>query len=117
MVSTDAIRLAESGLSKARRPVSSSYITAPKEKMSLRASTSFPCNCSGDMYCRVPTMAPSWVSARVTVSSPIGLRGCCILARPKSSNFTPDFVRRMLAGFKSRWMMPLRCAASNASAI
>ena len=26
--------------------------------MSLRASASFPCNCSGDMYFRVPTIVP-----------------------------------------------------------
>ena len=73
-VSTAAIRLAESGLSKARSPVISSYSTAPKENRSVRASTSLPCNCSGDMYCSVPTMDPSFVSAWVTVSSPAGSR-------------------------------------------
>ena len=34
---------------KALLPVSISYITAPKEKMSERASTIFPSACSGDM--------------------------------------------------------------------
>jgi hypothetical protein len=48
-----AITLAGDEPSKARLPVSSSYSTRPKEKMSLRASISLPvpcaCNCSGDM--------------------------------------------------------------------
>src|ERR1051326_4981698 len=36
--------------SKARFPVTISYRTAPKEKMSLRPSICFPSICSGDMY-------------------------------------------------------------------
>jgi len=48
-----AITLAGDEPSKARLPVSISYSTRPNEKMSLRASTSWPvawaCNCSGDM--------------------------------------------------------------------
>ena len=43
-------------------PVAISYSTAPKAKMSVRASTSSPSNCSGAMYCRVPTSVPSSVS-------------------------------------------------------
>ena len=40
------------------------------------------------------------------------------LARPKSSTFTaPSGRTLMLAGFRSRWMMPCSCAASSASAI
>ena len=40
------------------------------------------------------------------------------LARPKSSTFTvPSGVTLMLAGFRSRWMMPRSCAYSMASAI
>jgi hypothetical protein len=31
-------------------PVTISYKTEPSENMSLRASTSVPSNCSGDMY-------------------------------------------------------------------
>src|ERR1700686_573680 len=59
-------RIAEATLngvlpSKARLPVSISYKTAPKEKMSLRPSSSCHCTCSGDMYWKVPTMVPSWV--------------------------------------------------------
>ena len=39
-------------------------------------------------------------------------------ASPKSSTFTvPSGVILMLAGFRSRWMMPCSCAASSASAI
>ena len=39
-------------------------------------------------------------------------------ASPKSSTFTtPSGVTLMLAGFRSRWMMPFSCAASSASAI
>ena len=39
-------------------------------------------------------------------------------ASPKSSTFTvPSGVILMLAGFRSRWMMPFSCAASSASAI
>jgi hypothetical protein len=38
-------------------------------------------------------------------------------ASPKSSSFTPDFVCGILAGFRSRCTMPLRCAASSTSAI
>ena len=37
------------GPENARRPVTISYSTAPKEKMSLRASTVPPTACSGDM--------------------------------------------------------------------
>ena len=40
------------------------------------------------------------------------------LAKPKSSTFTlPSGVILMLAGFRSRWMMPCSWAASSASAI
>ena len=40
------------------------------------------------------------------------------LARPKSSTFTsPSGVTLTLAGLRSRWMTPLSCAASSASAI
>ena len=48
---------------------------APKAKMSLRASASLPCNCSGDMYCSVPTICPSAVSASATWLAVAPLRG------------------------------------------
>ena len=39
-------------------------------------------------------------------------------ARPKSSTLTaPSGVTLILAGFRSRWMIPFSCAASSASAI
>ena len=45
-----AMRLVLFFPSKARRPVTISYSTAPNAKMSLRGSTSAPSSCSGDMY-------------------------------------------------------------------
>jgi hypothetical protein len=47
---------------KARRPEAISYNTAPRAKMSERASASFPSTCSGDMYWNVPTTMPRAVS-------------------------------------------------------
>jgi hypothetical protein len=49
----------------ARFPVAISYSTAPRAKMSERASASFPSTCSGDMYWNVPT------------TMPCAVRGCC----------------------------------------
>ena len=46
-----------------------------------------------------------------------GAASCFSLANPKSSSFVPDLVSMMLPGFRSRWVMPLRCALSSASAI
>ena len=43
----------------ARVPDSISYRTAPKLKMSDRASSGLPSACSGDMYAAVPTTVPS----------------------------------------------------------
>ena len=36
-------------------------------------------------------------------------------ARPKSSSFTPWRVRKMLAGFRSRWIRPRSCTAASVS--
>ena len=47
---------------KARLPEAISYNTAPKEKMSERASASLPSNCSGDMYWNVPSTVPCAVN-------------------------------------------------------
>jgi hypothetical protein len=44
-----AIRLARLLPSNARLPVTISYSTVPKAKMSVRASASLPSSCSGDM--------------------------------------------------------------------
>ena len=93
--------------------------------MSVRASTSRASICSGAMYCGVPTTVCAPVSAATVACSPIVALGAGItpelaevsLARPKSSSFTPCFVSRMLAGFRSRWTMPFLCAAWSASQI
>ncbi len=69
--------------------------------MSERASPGFPSHCSGAMYAGVPITVP----ATVRVASP-GPGAMC--ASPKSSSFTPDLVTRMLAGFRSRWVIPFR---------
>ena len=94
------------------RPHSISYSTAPKLKMSDRASSGLPCACSGDMYAAVPSTVPSMVC--VTSADPVDRS----FARPKSSSLAdPVRVTRMLAGFRSRCRIPLLCAASSAPAI
>ena len=42
-------------------PVHISYSTAPNENRSVRASSSFPRTCSGDMYATVPSALPGLV--------------------------------------------------------
>ena len=77
------------------------------------------------MYWNVPRIVPrevsGWLSCmavgRLVAWEAALLSGAASFARPKSSSFTPDFVSMMLPGFKSRWMIPLRCAASSAPAI
>jgi hypothetical protein len=102
----DAIRLAWVPPEKARHPVAISYRTAPNAKRSLRASASFPSSCSGAMYWKVPTIAPSAVSGVVIVGEAVSVEGTAdvptVLARPKSSSLAPDFVIMMLPGFRSR---------------
>ena len=100
-----AITLAWLRPSKAFSPVAISCSTAPKAKMSVRASVCRPSTCSGAMYCSVPTMVPcvvrlaSWVDNMP--SGPDWLAGS-IFARPKSSSLMPDFVSMMLPGLRSR---------------
>src|SRR5438874_5597702 len=64
---------------------------------------------------------PSRVSPTVIVGdavAPSGAVRASSFANPKSSTLTtPSGVILMLAGFRSRWMMPFSCAASSASAI
>src|SRR5262249_9097163 len=48
-----------------------SYSTAPKENRSVRASSSFPRTCSGDMYATVPSVLPGLVRCSVVNSA------CC----------------------------------------
>ena len=79
------------------------------------------------MYAAVPRMTPTWVMAGLMivgdiVSAPAlsgpPAPGSASLARPKSSTFTvPSGRTLMLAGLRSRWMMPCSCAASSASTI
>ena len=91
----------------------------------MRASASPPSSCSGAMYWNVPRIVPRVVSGWLCWSA-VGmlvacdtwlLSGSTSFARPKSSSFTPDFVSMTLPGLRSRWMIPLRCAASSAPAI
>ena len=106
----------------ARLPVSISYSTAPKEKISLRRSTGRPTACSGDMYAAVPRITPVRVWPSVSVgelaSDDGGGSSSSTLAKPKSSTFTtPSGVILMFAGFRSRWTTPRSCAYSSASMI
>src|SRR5262245_11514340 len=57
--------------------------------MSVRASTSRPSTCSGDMYCTVPMIVPGVVrSAAVVCCTESAPMGGAAFARPKSSNCT-----------------------------
>src|SRR5215470_8233621 len=105
-----------------RLPVAISYSIDPKAKMSLRASASLPPNCSGAMYCTVPTNAPEVVSGDCGLGEDIVMaaenEGAEVpdvdalattgLARPKSSSFAPVFVSITLPGFRSRCTTPAR---------
>lgn len=114
------------------RPVSISYNTTPNAQMSARRSTGRPLACSGDMYAAVPRITPMAVMAGEVIVGPgsrvpgpgfpeslgPGVPESRAFANPKSSTFTvPSSRTLMLAGFRSRWMMPCSCAASSASAI
>ena len=103
----------------ARSPVPISKMTAPSAKRSVRASSDRPSSCSGAMYCSVPTRAPSAVIG-VSPGGRVSAVTVCSTgdrARPKSSSFAPLRVSMTLAGFRSRWITPCRCARSSASAI
>jgi hypothetical protein len=79
------------------------------------------------MYWNVPTIVPSAVSGCPTVGdcvsdatvTPLPAPPAMPVARasPKSMSLAPDWVNMMFPGFKSRWMMPARCARSSAAAI
>jgi hypothetical protein len=103
-------------------PVAISYKIAPSAKMSVLASASRPSSCSGAMYRKVPRIVPSAVSCRTSVGMlvrPLMMPAPsdAVRANPKSRSFAPDRLNITFSGFKSRWMMPRRCAASSASAI
>ena len=109
-------------------PAAISYSTAPRLNRSVRASSSSPRACSGDIYAMVPIAEPGLVSKRLSeVSSdavappPTGSairRDADCFASPKSRIFACErVVIKILAGLMSRCTMPRACAASNASAI
>ena len=101
-------------------PVTISWSTMPNEKMSLRWSMATPVACSGDMYAAVPTTIPDAVKPSATVVAREGASSGVSdsFARPKSMTLAwPSPVTMMLAGFRSRWMMPVSCARESASAI
>src|SRR2546428_237219 len=69
-------------------PVASAQRTQPSENTSLRASTSPPIHCSGDMYSRVPLATPASVRCSRSRAK----------AMPKSLSLTsPSYETRMLA--------------------
>ena len=64
----------------------------------------------------VPGVTPSVVSD-VSSGSDVFGTGAASLAKPKSSTLTrPRLVTKRFAGLMSRWIMPLVCAVSSASA-
>ncbi len=110
----------------ARRPVSISKSTQPKAQMSARLSTARP-SCLLRAHVRRGAEDHARVrhrrrgDRRRIRSDPASRRcrdGSIAFASPKSSTLTvPSGRTLMLAGLRSRWMMPCSCAASSASAI
>jgi len=103
-------------------PVNISNSTQPNAQMSARRSTGLALACSGDIYAAVPSSTPSCVAIRLLVGdlemSIVEMSPSSALARPKSRIFTVSSAATfMLAGFRSRWMIPRSCAYSTASAI
>ena len=95
---------------KARSPVAISWSSAPKAKMSARASGSLPSSCSGAMYWNVPMRLPSAAKGLSPVASALsseaaatGVSGALSFASPKSSSFAPDLVSMTFPGLRSRW--------------
>jgi hypothetical protein len=75
--------------------------------MSERASTGWPCACSGEKYAGVP----------ITDDVCGAVESVCSRAMPKSITLTaPARVTITFAGLMSRWMMPCSCAAWSAEA-
>ena len=87
--------------------------------MSDRASAGSPLTCSGAMYPTVPRRVPASVAFAIVgdfVSSPAATARC--FASPKSRIFArPSFVRTTFSGLRSRWTIPLSCAAARPRAI
>ena len=88
-----------------RTPDSSSNRTTPAENRSLRASTTSPRPCSGDMVDGVPIRLPAAVRSEVSIRE-----------MPKSVTFSlPSGRTSRLAGLMSRWTTPTECAHSRAA--
>ena len=87
--------------------------------MSTRPSVSpRPAACSGAMYSGVPNTEPARVNRGSAALPGIG----ATLAIPKSTIFTKSVrpsrsTRKMFSGLRSRWTMPLSCAAPSAREI
>ena len=83
--------------------------------MSARASVGSPIACSGAMYSGVPMTAPVDVSAVAAVSAEPAMT----FEMPKSSSLTwsSSPTRKMLSGFRSRWMICLPWAAPTARSV
>ena len=73
-------------LEKAILPVAISYSTTPKENRSVRASSSSPRACSGDMYATVPSVVPGLVK-----SSSDAVGGCDV-SNQRGSVVSPAYL-------------------------
>src|SRR5215467_5114439 len=75
--------------------------------------------CSGDIYPTVPNTTPASVPRLAVATEVCALGSICVsFARPKSRIFTRlSFVMNKFSGLKSRWRMPLPCAAASPSAV
>ena len=108
--------------SKVFLPDRASYKQHPNAQISLRVSTALPRACSGLMYDAVPMIAPSAVPLVTVGDSDVSAdppsSEANAFANPKSRILTlPSAPIMMLAGLRSRWTMPLSCAASSPAAI
>ena len=86
-----------------------------------RASASLPSSCSGAMYWNVPRIVPSSVSGSQRRQSRSGSRrderGWRRLGQAEVQQLHARLRQHDVAGFRSRWTIPCRCALSSASAI
>ena len=100
-------------------PVSISCSTMPNERCRFDDRRPPPCACSGDMYVTVPTAipAPSGCDHGHALRGSV-VAGADSFAIPKSMTFTrPSAVIMTLAGFRSRWTIPISWAGARASVI
>ncbi len=104
-----AIRLAWLFASNAFFPVAISYSMPPNEKMSLRASASFPSNCSGDIYCIVPSNRSlrRQVPADCRGGAHIPLQNLSALRQAKIEQLCARLRQHHIAGLKIAMHNPL----------